>query len=135
MTGTTNRVKRPTRFAKVPRLDKASLAAPDFEMLSGKGIMGLRDDMEFLAAKRGALEAGQSFKFKLDGLPFERPIAPWAVLGFALVFAAGVLVFGRREQVDTGPQSEQRLVDVGAFHHPLTFIVSLRRPLAPGEVY
>ncbi len=126
-----------TRFAKVPRLDKASLAAPDFEMLSGKGIMGLRDDMEFLAAKRGAIEKGKSFKFKLDGLPFERSMAPWAVLGVALFFATGVLVFGRREmKVAASTKGREEILAALRGERDALFeeLVILERELSEGTI-
>lgn len=86
-----------TQYQKLPRLDKVSLAAPGFEMLSGNGILGLRNDREFIGATGKKVDAGESFQFKVSGLPFESSMAPWAVLGAGLFFAALVVVVGRRE--------------------------------------
>lgn len=86
-----------TQFQKLPRLSDVSMAMPEAEMLSGKGIFDLRDDMDFIGAKGPSLKPGESFKFKLSNLPFARPIAPFVVLGLALLFSGLVIFFGRRE--------------------------------------
>ncbi len=98
-----------TQYKKVPRLDKLQLSAPGFEVLSGKGILGLRSDLEFIGAQGKSLEAGESFRFKLSGLPFKHPIAPWVVLGTGLFFAGLVIFTGRRaaRRTDTKKTREE----------------------------
>lgn len=86
-----------TRYAKLPRLDKVSLAAPEFRPDAGYGLFGMRDDMEFIGATGKALKIGESLKFKVSGLPYAPPMTPFVVFGAALLSALGVAVVGRRE--------------------------------------
>lgn len=103
-----------TKYKKVPRLDELTLAAPGFEVLSGKGILGLRNDLEFIGARGKSVEAGESFRFRLAGLPFKHPIAPWIVLGISLFVGALVVFFGRREakKMDSKQTRTQLLKDL-----------------------
>lgn len=87
-----------TRFAKHPRLSDVTLAAPGFEVESGKGIMGLRADLEFMGAKRSNVKADETFSFRLSNLPFKKPVYPWFVLGSGLLCAFIVVVFGIRDR-------------------------------------
>lgn len=90
-----------TDFEKLPRLDKVALIAPGFEELgrtqNGVSPLDLRRDMEFLAAWGNSAEKGESFTFKLTGLPFEQPLLPWIFLGFGLAVAIGIFFFARKE--------------------------------------
>lgn len=100
-----------TDYAKVPRLDDLELAAPGFEdMQAGLGAGGLRPDKEFVVARGASFEPGQTLRFKLYGLPFERPVGPWVALGLGLLGALGVFAFARREDVQ--PEAEATAADV-----------------------
>ncbi len=86
-----------TRFPKLPRLDGVTLAAPGFKMESGKGLFGMRDDMEFIGGTGKAAKKGDTLRFKMQGLPYHRSWVPFVVLGFALLTALFVGLMGRRE--------------------------------------
>lgn len=87
-----------TRFEKVPRLEELELRPLGFEETErGPGIFGLRDDIEFVGARGLQLKEGESFAFQVRGLPFHRPMLPWAfLLGGILIGLVGAW-FGLRE--------------------------------------
>lgn len=86
-----------TQHQRQPRLDRLGLAAPGFTIGGDAGALGLRTDMEFLIATRGELDAGESYTFRVDGLPFGRPLGGWISLGLALLAALFVFGYGVRE--------------------------------------
>lgn len=87
-----------TQFQKVPRLNDVTLSVPGGKMLSGLGILGLREDMEFVGSEGVALQPGESIRFKVDNLPLRRPMMPFVILGLGLLFGGVVIFLGRREQ-------------------------------------
>jgi hypothetical protein len=103
-----------TDFEKLPRLDTVALLAPGFEELGrtqdGKSPLDLRRDMEFLAAWGNPVKKGESFTFKLEGLPFEKPILPWVFLIAGIVMALGIVVYARKETARMG--SKQGVKDL-----------------------
>ncbi|MEZ4458916.1 MAG: hypothetical protein R3E66_04165 [bacterium] len=86
-----------TRFPKLPRLNGVELAAPGFKMESGYGLFGMRDDMEFIGGTGKSVKKGEALRFKVSGMPYHRPLAPFIVFGFALLSAIFIGVIGRRE--------------------------------------
>lgn len=87
-----------TNYKKVGRLDGAVLKAPGFERVETmQSVPGLRRDLPSLYATGRSLEAGESFAFKLEGLPFDRRYGPWMTLALGLLGALGVFLFARRE--------------------------------------
>ncbi|MFB6264754.1 MAG: hypothetical protein ABEL76_14185 [Bradymonadaceae bacterium] len=105
-----------TNYEKHPRLNDASLAAKGFETVEyTTQIRGLKRGVEYLYASGRSLEAGESFAFKVDGLPFGRPKGPWIALILGLLGAAGVAVYGFSGPVETEEESradaEQQLRD------------------------
>lgn len=86
-----------TQYAKVPRLDGLEMVAPGFDVSAGAGLGGLRSDMEFLTATGKKVEAGQSYKFALRGLPFGQPPGPWIALALGLAAAIFVFIYARHE--------------------------------------
>ncbi len=105
-----------TDFEKLPRLDTVTLLAPGFKELgrtqNGKSPLDLRSDMEFLAAWNNPVEKGESFTFKLEGLPFHKPITPWIFLIAGIVVALGIVVFARKERARM--ESQQGVEDLRA---------------------
>jgi hypothetical protein len=53
--------------------------------------------MEFLAAWGNPVAKGESFTFKLEGLPFHKPVLPWFFLIGGIVMAIGIVFFARKE--------------------------------------
>lgn len=126
-----------TRFAKLPRLDHVTLAAPDFRVERGNGLFGMREDMEFIGATGKRVKKGESFKFKLDGLPFHRPMAPFVVFGIALLCALTIAFLGRREvahmKSSVGRSHLQEAL-LAEREELLEALVALRGDLAAGRV-
>lgn len=88
-----------TDYEKVGRLDEASLSAPGFERVeTTRNIPGLRRNVPSLYATGESLEAGESFAFQLQGLPFDRRIWPWIVIALGLLGGGGIFVLARRER-------------------------------------
>lgn len=86
-----------TKFKKVPRLSDLQLFPLGFkETERGSGIFGLRADIDFIGARGLVVEPGNSFTFKLDGLPFARTKTPYYVFGFAVLCAFLVFFFATR---------------------------------------
>lgn len=86
-----------TQYQKIPRLNNLTLLAPGFNVDADPATLGLRTDTEFLLALGRSVEAGESYAFRLEGLPFKRPIGGWIALfgGFlAMLFLAA---YGHRE--------------------------------------
>lgn len=126
-----------TRFPKMPRLNDVTLTAPGYKMDSGFGLYGMRNDMEFIGGTRSAINAGDSLKFKIDGLPFHRPVTPFIVLGVALLSAVLIGVAGRREvrrvQSDAGKKDLKRALEEER-EELLEQLVQLRLGLKSGTV-
>lgn len=104
-----------TQFQKVPRLNNVTLSVPGGKMLSGLGILDLRQDMEFVGSEGVALNSGESIRFKLDNLPLRRPVMPFVVLGLGLLFGGFVVFLGRREQA-IGRQASSRKIAIASLN-------------------
>lgn len=86
-----------TQYEKMPRLDELALLAPGFDTNADLASLGLRTDMELLVASGRSVEAGDSFAFRVEGLPFRRPIGGWVALFSGILAALFVAAYGRRE--------------------------------------
>ncbi|MFW5966701.1 MAG: hypothetical protein ACOCV2_04235 [Persicimonas sp.] len=86
---------------QVDYFEGLSLAAPGFEVDVGQsgGPMQMQQNQgRALVAERSDVEAGEEMAFKLDGLPFDKPIAGWITVALGLLAATGVIIFARRER-------------------------------------
>lgn len=90
-----------TDFEKHPRLDDLVLRAPNFEVGDDPTEAGLppHTTRDFLVATDHSLEAGDSYAFRLEGLPFGRPLGAWIALIGGILAALFVAAWGRREYV------------------------------------
>ena len=86
-----------TSFEKVPRMDDLSLIAPGFEVGTDPRSAGLFSDSDFLVATGHSIDSGESYAFRLEGLPFSWPFGGWIALFGGILAAIAVAFFGRRE--------------------------------------
>lgn len=88
-----------TDFNKVPRLDDLALQAPGFEVSNDPTDAGLpaHTTRDFLVATGRSVERGESYRLRLDGLPFTRPVGAWIALGAGVLAALFLALYGRRE--------------------------------------
>lgn len=88
-----------TDFERIPRLDDLTLRAPGFDVGDDPTAAGLppHTTRDFLVATGGSVERGDSYRFRLEGLPFGRPLGAWISLVAGVVGALLIVVFGRRE--------------------------------------
>ena len=101
-----------TQYEKIPRLNQLALLAPGFEVGADAGALGLRSDMEFLVATGRDFEAGDSYTFRVEGLPFRRPIGGWIAVIGGILGAIFVLAYGRREYKNLhDDRSRKQLLD------------------------
>lgn len=88
-----------TDFQRVSRLDDLTLRAPGFEVGTDPGAAGLppHTTRDFIVATGHSVDRGQSYTFRLEGLPFTRPIGSWLAVVGGLLAAFFIAVYGRRE--------------------------------------
>ena len=88
-----------TDFEKVPRLDDLALQAPGFDVSNDPTEAGLppHTTRDFLVATGRSVERGESYRLRLDGLPFDRPVGAWVSLAAGLLAALFLAFYGRRE--------------------------------------
>ena len=88
-----------TDFNKVPRLDDLRLAAPGFEIGTDPADAGLppHTTRDFLVATGHSVDADESYTFRLEGLPFSRPMGAWLALIGGILGVLFVAAYGRRE--------------------------------------
>ncbi len=102
-----------TQYSRLSRLDNLSLVAPGFDVGADATDLGLRQDMEFLIATGASVDAGESYTFRVEGLPFGRPIGGFVALIAGILGAGLVLTVGRREMKRLhGGADKGRAIDV-----------------------
>ncbi len=86
-----------TPFQRIPRVDDLVLRAPGFEVGNDPGVLGLQTQNDYLVASGRSVDAGESYAFRLEGLPFRRPTGGWIALFGGLLMALLLAAFGARE--------------------------------------
>ncbi len=88
-----------TDSERIPRLDDLTLRAPGFEVGTDPGAAGLppHTTRDFIVATDHSVDRGESYTFRIDGLPFSRPIGGWLSLFGGILAAFFIALYGRRE--------------------------------------
>lgn len=87
------------RYEKVSRLDDLRLSAPGFDTVETTDqVRNLRRNTDYIRAHGASLQAGETLRFKLYGLPFKEPLAPWIIFGLGLLGAVTIIGFAFREK-------------------------------------
>ncbi len=86
-----------TPFERIPRLDDLVLRAPGFDVGSDPSAVGLSTNQDYLVAHNHSVDRGQSYTFRVEGLPFSRPLGGWIALFGGLLGLLFVAAYGRRE--------------------------------------
>lgn len=91
-----------TNFDKMPRLNDLTLRAPGFEVGDDPTAAGLppHTTLDFLVATGHSVDRGESYAFRLEGLPFGRPLGAWIALFGGILAALLAAFYGRREYLN-----------------------------------
>lgn len=98
---------------KLPRLNDVGIRAPGFkadDIIVGTGIPGLREDKEFLFAKRSGVTPDDSIKFQLFNLPYKRPLGPWIALGIGVAGGLLILLVALTRREERSEEDEDELI-------------------------
>lgn len=97
---------------KIPYYKDLALAAPGFEVTAQQGG-GMQSRGAFLQADGRKLDAGESFAFKLTGLPFDQPWGAWVALLLGLAGAGFVFFYAYRHGQRVADSRESgELIDI-----------------------
>lgn len=86
-----------TQFERISRLDDLTLRAPGFEVGTDPAAVGLPSTRDYLIAHGHSVDADESYTFRVDGLPFSRPLGGWISLFGGLLAFLFIIYYGRRE--------------------------------------
>lgn len=101
-----------TPFERIPRLDDLVLRAPGFDVGSDPAAIGLPTNQDYLVASNHSVERGESYTFRVEGLPFSRPFGGWIALFAGLFGILFIAAYGRREwKLLKGSHSKKEMLD------------------------
>lgn len=86
-----------TNFERISRLEDLTLRAPGFDVGSDPSVAGLPAQRDYLVASGRSVEAGETYSYRVEGLPFTRPLGGWIALIGGLLAAFFIAFYGRRE--------------------------------------